>query len=677
MGQTIISKGKNIDEAIHVGLAILQSKREEVHVEIIQKETRRIWFIGSQPAIVKLTKIERQTESSGAVKEEKFGSTNANEAQIKATEDHLSGKAWVRGGKIFYRSSPLCYPTITVGQGVLLLKNGHPVAGTTVVTEGDQLEIQTTEETVETKWDIVLDEDKLHAILHIEPGMKKRFRIKDASPDYHIELKAEQHIEIQNTLEYKSVLQKLKSLNIVQGFDFTAMAEAAKATKPGDFVIARGVKPQQGKNGWVELTVNLDSKQAGPKLREDGTVDFREVNNIPSVHPGQVIAIVHPPIPGVPGVTVTNEPILPKPVHPVAVHLGKGVTAIENGTKIVALASGRPVFRQQGLDVHIFMMDKLTHQGDVDLSSGNIRFHGDVDITGSVEDGMSVEAEGNITIFQNVTRATITSKQAVFIRQNVIGSIISAGTGHILASELAHLLMTIEEYIERMISSIKQLVSSPAFKRIDWKQNGLFPLIKLLMDHKFRSLAVTGQKYIETVRKSGRQQLHPVWLDLAERFQLCFFSSIPNELHSLEQLAKLLEDIKATTKQYADTNDGDSYIEMAYALNSTIYCSGDITVFGQGCYNCTIHSNGFLDIKGTMRGGRAYARKGALIQEAGSDSGVVTRIVVPHGQTVKFGVVKEGTIVQIGKTSYTFQKEHRQIEVVLDENGQIILDEKS
>ncbi|WP_233134477.1 FapA family protein [Geobacillus sp. 46C-IIa] len=657
-------------------MAILQGKREEVHVEIIQKETRKIWIIGSKPAIVKLTKIERQTESSGAVKEEKFSVTNANVEQIKATEDHLSGKAWVRGGKIFYRSSPLCYPTITVGQGVLLLKNGHPVTGTTVVTEGDQLEIQTIEETVETKWDIVLDEDKLHAILHIEPGMKKRFQLKDVFPDHHIELKAEQHIEIQNTLEYQSVLQKLKSLNIVQGFDFTAMTEAAKATKLGDFVIARGMKPQQGKNGWVELTVNLDSKQAGPKLREDGTVDFREVNNIRSVHPGQVIAIVHSPIPGVPGVTVTNEPIPPKPVHPVAVHLGKGVTAIENGTKIVALASGRPVFRQQGLDVHIFIADKLIHQGDVDLSSGNIRFHGDVDITGSVEDGMSVETGGTITVFQHVNRATITSKQAIFIRQNVIGSVISAGAGHILVSELVHLLSTIEGGIKKMISSVKQLVSSPAFKRTDWKQNSLFPLIKLLMDYKFRPLAAEVKKYIEAAKTSNRQQLESVWSDLAERFQLCFFSNMPNELHSLEQLAKLLEDIKAITKQYADINDGDSYIEMAYALNSTVYCSGDITVFGQGCYNCTIHSDGFLDIKGIMRGGRAYARKGACIQEAGSDSGVVTRIVVPHGHTVKFGVVKEGTIVQIGETAYTFRKEHRQIEAVLDESGQIILDEK-
>lgn len=674
MGQTVISKGKNINEAIHAGLAMLQSNREEVQIEIIQQETKGIWRIGSRPAVVKIMKVEKKAEAPDIVGEEKNSpADNDKKTESKATENCTNGKVWVKEGRIFYRLSPLCYPTITVGHGVLLLKNGQPVTGTTVITEGDRLEIQTLEETVETKWDIIVDEDKMHAILRIEPGITKRFELKDIDPDYHIELKAQQHIEVRNSLGYNQILQKLKSLNVVQGFDFIAMAEAAKATKPGDFVIARGMKPREGKNGWVEPTVNIGHQQARPRLREDGTVDFREVNRIPSVHLGQVIAVVHPPIPGVPGMTITNEPILPKPVHPVTVHLGKGVTAIENGTKIMALANGRPVFQQQGMDVYIWIVDKLTHQGDVDLSSGNIRFHGDVDITGSVEDGMNVEAEGNVTVFQNVNRATVTSKQAVFIRQNVIGSVISAGEGRMLVSELAHLLSSVEEYIERMISSIKQLINSPAFKRTNWKQNGLLPLIKLLMDYKFRPLSSIGQKYIEAVKKGGHSQLEPVWLDLAERLQLCFFSSIPNELHSLERLTKLLEDIKATTKQHMNGNGEHSYVEMAYALNSTIYCSGDITVFGQGCYNCTIHSGGFLNVKGVMRGGRALARKGAFIQEAGSASGVVTHIAVPQGQTVRFGVVKEGTVVQIGKTSYTFQEEHRQIEVSLDENGQMML----
>ncbi|ABO66926.1 hypothetical protein IC804_00270 [Geobacillus sp. 47C-IIb] len=73
-----------------------------------------------------------------------------------------------------------------------------------------------------------------------------------------------------------------------------------------------------------------------------------------------------------------------------------------------------------------------------------------------------------------------------------------------------------------------------------------------------------------------------------------------------------------------------------------------------------------------MRGGRAYAKKGAFIQEAGSNLGTATYITVPRGQTVKLGIAKEGTIVQIGQTVYTFQTEQHQIEVALGENEQIM-----
>jgi uncharacterized protein len=691
MEQTVISKGRNIDEAINVGLEVLQSKRDEVMIEIIQKETKGILRIGSKPAIVKLTKIAKQKEEPdhhnyGHLEEAiKSIAVHAHEP-IHAGEkekhkqqempkpfaqNELEGKVWVKDGKIFCRPSPLRYPTITVGRGVKLFKNNQLVTDTTVVTENDRLEIKTEEEIVETKWNITVDENKLNVILHVEPGMRKSFVIKDIEPDYHIELNAEEQIEICNDLQYKQILQKLKSLNVMQGFDFIAITNAVNTKKPGRFVIARGVKPQEGKNGWVELKVDINGQQAGPKLREDGTVDFRELKNIPAVHNGQVIAVVHPPIPGVPGVTVTNEPIPPQPTYPVIVHLGRGVTAVENGTKIVAIEKGRPLFEQNGMLVKVSIVEKFVHQGDVDIASGNIRFKGDVDITGNVEDGMSVEAEGNITVFKNVNRANITSKQSIFIQQNVIGSVVSSGTSNIFVSELVHLLSTMEEYIEKLILSIKQLMASSAFKMTDWKQNGLFPLIKLLLNYKFRSLATTAKKYME-VSKKGEHLLDPIWSHFAEQFRLCFFSQIPNEWHSLEKLAALLADIREAVKKYQDTGGQNGYVELSYALNSTIYCSGNVAILGQGCYNCKIHAGGSLHIKGVMRGGEAYARQGAVIKEAGSEAGVPTRIIVPFDQTIKLELAREGTIIQIGKVTYTFQEEHHFVEAALDEKEQII-----
>lgn len=157
------------------------------------------------------------------------------------------------------------------------------------------------------------------------------------------------------------------------------------------------MKPKEGENGKIELLVDLN-KGAKVKEKEDGTVDFREKQEFPSVEKGQVIAIVHPPVPGIPGITVTNEPLPPKPTYPLTIQPGKGIALIEQGKKILATETGRPLIEQRGLIVRVSIFPKLVHSHDVNLLSGNIRFKGDLDVLGNVEEGMVVEADGNILI---------------------------------------------------------------------------------------------------------------------------------------------------------------------------------------------------------------------------------------------------------------------------------------
>jgi hypothetical protein len=598
----------------------------------------------------------------------KNGQQNAQPSSSSAND--REGKVWVKDGKLFCKSSPSHRPTVTVGQGVQLFKNNQLVTGTVEVTEADEFEIKVEEEIIETKWKITIDESKLNVMLHIEPGMRKTYKVNDIAPAPHIELNAEEQIEVQHGLQYNQLLQELQSLNVTHGLRYSEIVRAVNAKEPGQFIIASGDPPREGRDGWVELKVDIDDQQKGPKLREDGTVDFRELRNIPTVHKGQVIAAVHPPVPGVWGVTVTNEPIPAKKTHPVVVQPGKGVSMIEN--EIVATEIGRPCIEQKGLLVKISVISKFIHQGDVDISTGNIRFKGDVEITGSVEDGMSVEADGNITVFNNVNRANLSSKQAIFIRHNVIGSTISAGENRIVVEELEHLLHSLEEHFQRFVLSIQQIVTSPTspFQAADFKQKALFSLIKLLLDQKFRTLLTMVKQYMD-ICKTNQSSLESEWTTLADELRRCFFSPVPNECHSLEYLTKLLANIKEVVDKNQVENNQNCYIELSYALNSTIYCSGDITILGQGCYNSKIHAGGLLKVNGVVRGGEVYARHGAIIKEAGSQAGISTLIIVPHDQVIKIEHVWEGTTIQIGKVKHHFQKEQRFINAVLNEQGQI------
>ncbi|EIJ79913.1 hypothetical protein PB1_06097 [Bacillus methanolicus PB1] len=691
MSQSIFSSGKNVNEAIKHGLNALGIDKEDASIEIIQREKKGFFRIGSKPAVVKLTKqrynnqLERTSEENIHEFEELRKSLDGeNEVQLEMMEgpknffseiqekvnlEQVEGKVWVKGGKLFCKSSRLRYPTISVGKGVKCYKNGEQITGTTVVAKEDEFRFETEAEEKETQWNITLDSQKLNAILAVSPGMTKKYMIRDCEPDFHIEIQAEEVIKIKNDLEYTKILEKLKSLKVAYGINHSEIMRAVNTETPGRFIIASGIKPEEGKNGWLELVVDVE-KKAGPKERADGTVDFREVKFIPTVKKGQVIAVVHPPTNGKPGFTVTNEPLPAKQTFPLIVQAGKGIALIENGSKIVATEMGRPLIEYRGLIVKASIIPKHVHHGDVNISSGNIRFRGDIDIIGNVEDGMVVEGDGIINVFQNVNRASVSSKSSIKIYRNCIGSTLSAGKQNIFEAELVHLLSSIHDYTSKIILSIQQLMNLPAIKKTDYQKRGFQPLIKVLMEQKFGAIESPIKQFLEICNK-GNRLLDLEWLTMAEQLRQTFLSSAANEFHSLQQMGQLKKRLEQMMEKHSQPMEQNCFIELSYALNSTIYSSGDVIIYGQGCYHSKIHAGGTLIIKGILRGGEVYAKNGAKIKEAGSEGSASTKIIVPPDKSISIDIVKEGTEIQIGKVKYTFQRELKGISARLD-NDKII-----
>lgn len=695
MGQTIYSKGKDIREAIQIGLDILGIDKDEASIEVIRQESRGFLNLVPKPAVVKLTKLTRtQSHQEKNHTNEKHlpiqdsvealidnfylegVSQEAHHDEVLKTGDktflkeNLEGKVWVENGQIFCKPSMLHYPTITVGKGLKLLKNHKPVEGTTVATEVDQFEIQTVEEVTETKVDITMDSNKLNVFLHVQPGMRRTYRIKDIDPEDHINLEAEEIVEVKNELDYKEILTRLEELRVIHGFNHSEIMDAVNTEKAGEFLIANGIKPQEGKNGNLEILIDID-KKIGPQERKDGTVDFREVKVIPTVQKGQVIGVIQPPVPGIPGSTVTNEPLPPKPTYPLIVQIGKGITLIENDSKIVATETGRPVIEQKGLMVKVSIIPKLVHPGNVNMISGNIRFKGDIDILGNIEEGMVVEAEGNVAVVQNVYSSTVSSRSTISIKGTTIGSKITAGRQNIYTSELVYLLTTIKKQLEMMILSIEQLTNLQAFKMTDYGQKGLRPLLKILLEKKFRLLLTTTKQFIELSNK-GSHFLNLEWINLAEQLNLCILSSVTNEYHTIERLYAFQKEIKQVVEKYNEEKDEECSVNLNYAHNSTIYSGGDVVIQGKGCYNSKIHAGRNLIIDGVFRGGEVYARLEATIKECGSPGGAVSKITVPSNGKIKIDLAREGAVIQIGKAKYTFQKEQRFITAKLDANENIV-----
>lgn len=679
--QSIVSKGKNITEAIDVGLDILGVTKEEVSIEVIQYETKGFLGIGSKEAVVKLIKqdsdsqqlqleemVDQLIPESPVEKADKENSLPKEEANKEPELDPFAGKVWVTNGQLYCKSSPEHFPMVTINNGIKLYKNNQVVTEKTVfITENDLYEIKVENVEKDTSWQVTMDENKLKVYLKVYPGYKLIRTVQDVEADNHIELKAVERKEIHNTLTYSEIIQKLETLRVKHGFHQDEMIKATEATEPGTFEIAAGRMPKQGKNGWIELKINMETIE-GPIEKENGNVDFRNIRTFPMIERGKVIAIVHPPVPGELGTTVTNEPIPFKQTLPITVRAKQGVILLDD--KIVATESGRPKIDQRGQLVRVSVMPKLLHQGNVDIASGNIRFMGDVEVTADIKERMLVEAEGDIIVHQTVVDATLTASGAVISYGNIIGSEISAGKNNMLIVELGHLLGMIHQNIEQIISLITQLTRSPAFKSGDFSQRGLQPLIRILLEKKCRNFPPLVKKYVRVVRDGERFLQDDSWRMAGVSLSQLFLS-LTNEVISLEHLTQLSQKIAELHEFSKTTVEPDSYITIPNALNSKLYCSGNILILGQGCVNTKVHAVGMLKISGILRGGSVYGRLGAEINEAGAESATTTVIAVPNDQVIRINKAMEGTTIKFGNVKHTFKETRYHITARL-ENERII-----
>ena len=83
--------------------------------------------------------------------------------------------------------------------------------------------------------------------------------------------------------------------------------------------------------------------------------------------------------------------------------------------------------QKRGNTAIITVLPKLDHRGDVGLESGNLRFNGDIVISGNVENHMEVVANGSVEIRGTASEAKIKAGQSITHYSNVIASEILVG----------------------------------------------------------------------------------------------------------------------------------------------------------------------------------------------------------------------------------------------------------
>lgn len=187
------------------------------------------------------------------------------------------------------------------------------------------------------------------------------------------------------------------------------------------YLIAEGKLPIKGEDAVIKY---LDIPERKPVIGEDGKADYFEMNFIYEIKEGDWLGEKLLPKPGIEGINIHGESIsAPVGKDALLKYDPKSAYEVEEDDKIVLYAKTNGVVEQrQGV---ISVNHHLPIDGNVGVETGNIKFNGSVSIKGTVMNGFSVIATGDISIegAEGITAAKLiqSTEGDVYIKGGIFG----------------------------------------------------------------------------------------------------------------------------------------------------------------------------------------------------------------------------------------------------------------
>lgn len=168
------------------------------------------------------------------------------------------------------------------------------------------------------------------------------------------------------------------------------------------FPAAAGKKTVSGEDGRI---IDLFSRKTERKVKVDefNRVDYAALSFVQNVAEGEAICRIVPPSQAVRGCTVLGKELPARDGVAVSIPKGRNTELNEDGSALIATKTGHVEFNGRAFQVK----PVLEIAGNVDYSTGNINFLGDVHIQGDVCTGFTVRAMGAITVDGVVEACTV------------------------------------------------------------------------------------------------------------------------------------------------------------------------------------------------------------------------------------------------------------------------------
>lgn len=183
-----------------------------------------------------------------------------------------------------------------------------------------------------------------------------------------------------------------------------------------DYIFAKATPPIEGHDAEIIYHFNTDLSMK-PKTNEDGSVDFHKLDIISHCKKGDLLATLLPADYGQPGIDVFGKIIPPRRVNNKVLKYGRKVVKSEDGLHLYAEVDGHVTL----VDDRVFVSDIFEIPADVDSSTGDIEYDGNVVVRGNVITGFSVKAKGDIEVYGVVEGAYIEAGGHIILRRGMQG----------------------------------------------------------------------------------------------------------------------------------------------------------------------------------------------------------------------------------------------------------------
>lgn len=241
---------------------------------------------------------------------------------------------------------------------------------------------------------VIASDDRLTAYIHIQPpenGGK----------------------EVSFSTIYNELNKSKVSYGIIKG---TVLDIIKNHIYGKNVMIAKGTAQINGTNGSYKLLFDINN-DGRPKEKEDGKVDYKNLDLVKNVENEQPLCIIIAPTEGKNGTNVFGKTILAKSGKPVLSMTGKNTLLSDDGRVITAAKRGYVSF----INGKIIVNDTLFIKENVDNSTGNIKTNSNVVISGTILSGFSVESDGNIQVDGTISGALVKAKGNIVLRNGIVG----------------------------------------------------------------------------------------------------------------------------------------------------------------------------------------------------------------------------------------------------------------